>query len=203
MTYMVQITTQRNTRDFWETFMSRYVVESNRHFFNTFFEHSNDLSTVMGLNYHNFTRILDSNITLRNYNLVGLNIYSVTGERIYSRRLNSTRPTITDEEVYDLMNPYFVSIEARIVHVRSNGQHLALVSAPLLTNFFKHFVHIVYIFNIDHLYTQNNTFRIINIIGITICLLFSLLWFAMRIIDRRYLKNIILYIDVNKVKNVA
>jgi PAS domain S-box-containing protein len=173
----------------WKVFIARYLEEKNRTLYNTFFENIDSIDGFRRLNYYYLANLLDVDSTLKDFKFAGMIIYNMNGDIIFSYRKNPENQMLTDEVVTEKMSSSLVLNDVTIHNIKSHGTHLSVACAPLLTRTSKHFVSIVYFFDIDHLIVKKLSLNPITISGIVIfCLIvLSILMLAFTYLN--YIKN--------------
>jgi len=184
----------------WETFYSRYVVEKNRHLNTQFFQNINNIQGFQTINYNYFKRLLDEDASLSNLNLVGIAIYDVHKEFIWSHRLSpyNISNSIKDADVYEIIKDKLVLNEVSTAVQKKDKKTYKLICAPLKSQSFIHNASIVYIFDIDNLLTGSDLFKRLVILSIILYIVFFISIFSMSRLMNMNIKILERYIETNK-----
>ena len=192
---------QRETQEMWKTIVSGYTMEKNTHLNNIFFFHARDKSSIDNLNWHYFRVMIDNDLTLRNLQLVRLNIYDTDEVLRHSYSRDHLDRVIEDDALYDLVNDNIRGNETTVILEEYKGRHLGVVITPLIRRNNMHFLTLVYVFDIAETSMANKHIFDTILIGLATFIAFILLLSLCRKVVEKNIDNLTKSIDFSITEN--
>ncbi|MCL2065203.1 MAG: PAS domain-containing protein [Candidatus Cloacimonetes bacterium] len=188
---------QRETEAMWRTIVSGFTEEKNTHLNNTFFYTANNLQAIDSLNWHYFRSMIESDTTLRNLQLVRLNVFDTNETLRYSYTRNTLDEYISDENIYELVQGNIRGNETTIMIEEHLGTNLGIVITPLIRRNNMHFLTIVYVFDVDQTRLRGLHFYDVFLIGFIAFLTFFIFMYLYKLAIEKSVDNITKYMEIS------